>query len=224
MPLDESSSHYCIAIIGDVVQSRQIEDRPAAQESLRYFLGYLNTAYSADLLAPFRISRGDEVQALFRSAHSIPDLLWEPLVHFSHSIRFGIGLGELTTGLNADPRQTDGPAWWNARSALQNSVQTKRTGGVFMGFGDRDDIIFTAFATLLQHLRSQLTSRQLVVVSHLRSGEDMVGVAKRLRITKQAVSNIASAAGWRAYQEGESAWRRLLSDHDYSEQWTNAGV
>lgn len=224
MPLNETASPRCIAIIGDVVQSRRIADRPAAQDRLRHFLGYLNAAYRADLLAPFRISRGDEVQALLRRAHVIPDLLWEPLIHFSHPIRFGIGLGELTTGLNADPRQTDGPAWWNARSALQNSVQTKRTGGVLMGFGERDDTVLTALATLLQHLRSRLTSRQLTVVSQLRAGEDMVRVAHQLRVTKQAISSIASAAGWRAYQEGEGAWRTLLSGHDYSEQWNHAGV
>jgi hypothetical protein len=204
------------------VQSREIRDRSAAQDDLSDLLGYLNTALAPHLLAPFRISRGDEIQAIFSCAIVIPDLVWDALTHFAHPIRFGFGLGELSTRLGPDPRQTDGPAWWNARTAVQSSVQTRRTGGVLVGFGDPDDLALTAFATLLHHMRGRFTQRQLAVVSLLRSGLDMVGVAQHLKITKQAVSRIAGAAGWRAYQEGEIAWRKLLAGHDYSSEWNHA--
>lgn len=217
-----TASPLCIAVIGDIVQSRRIKDRLAAQDDLGYLLGYLNTALAPHLLAPFRISRGDEIQAIFGCAVVIPDLMWHALTHFAHPIRFGFGLGELSTRLGDDPRLTDGPAWWNARAAVQSSVQTKRTGGVLVGFGDPDDLALTAFATLLHHMRGRLTERQLAVVSLLRSGLDMVSVAQRLRITKQAVSRIAGAAGWRPYQEGETAWRALLAEHDYSSEWNHA--
>lgn len=216
------SSPRCIAVIGDVVQSRRIKDRSAAQDALYYLLGLLNHTFASDLLAPFRISRGDEIQAIFGCAVVIPDLVWEMKVQFAHPIRFGFGLGELSTKLGPDPRQTDGPAWWNARAALQNSVQTKRTGGVLGGFGDHEDLTLTAFATLLHHMRGRFTQRQLAVVSLLRSGLDMVTIAERLRVTKQAVSRIAGAAGWRAYQEGEIAWKTLLAEHDYSTEWNHA--
>ncbi|WP_420126972.1 SatD family protein [Longimicrobium sp.] len=209
-------------MIGDIVQSRRIKDRSAVQDDLHDLINDLNTTLAPHLLAPFRISRGDEIQAIFGRAVAIPDLMWHAMTHFAHPIRFGFGLGGLSTRLGDDPRQTDGPAWWNARDAVQSSVQTKRTGGVLVGFGDPDDLALTAFATVLNHMRGRLTERQLAVISLLRSGLDMVGVAQRLQITKQAVSRIAGAAGWRPYQEGEMAWRALLARHDYSSEWNHA--
>jgi len=219
-----NASPSCVAVIGDIVQSRRIKDRSAAQDDLGELVRHLNTVLAPHLLAPFQISRGDEIQAILGCAVVIPDLVWDTLTHFAHPIRFGFGLGQLNTELGPDPRQTDGPAWWNARAAIQSSVQTKRLGGVLVGFGDPDDLALTAFATLLQHMRGRFTQRQLAVVSLLRTGLDMVAVAQRLKITKQAISRVAGAAGWRSYQEGEIAWRALLAQHDYSNQWKHAGL
>jgi len=217
-----ATSVPCIAVIGDVVHSRQIRDRNAAQAELVSLLDSINDRFHTTLLAPFRISSGDEIQALFAAGHALPDLVWESFTDFAHPIRYGIGRGELNTELGPDPRLTDGPAWWNARSAIRLSVATKRTGGVFIGFGERQDITLTALGTLLQHVRSGLTKRQATVLSLLRSGGDMVRIAEQLKITRQAVSRTASSAGWRAYHEGEAAWKSLLSEYDYAELWSHA--
>lgn len=213
---------WCIAVIGDVVESRRIEQRATAQESLHELIEFLNKLLDDSILAPFSLSRGDEIQALVARADILPDVLWHTAARFRHSaIRFGFGLGELSTSLAPLPMETDGPAWWAARTAVKNAAATRRTGGVWQGFG-ADDQVLTAVGTLLGHIRGRLTPRQRAVVERLRSGADMVQVAEGLGITKQAVSSIVAAAGWRAYQEGEEAWRSLLSEYDYSNEWRNA--
>jgi hypothetical protein len=214
----------CIAVIGDVVESRKIKQREAAQQGLQELLAFLNAAFGKGVLAPFSLSRGDEIQALVVRADILPGVLWHAASRFRHSaIRFGFGLGHLATPLAPLPMQTDGPAWWAARKAVENAAATRRNGGVWRGFGTNDPVL-TAFGTLLDHIRGRLTQRQRAVVEQLRSGADMVQAAERLGITKQAVSGIVAAAGWRAYQEGENALRSLLSEYDYSEDWSHAGL
>lgn len=211
----------CIAVIGDVVESRRIEHRAEAQKRLQDLLSFLNGAFSNSLLAPFSLSRGDEIQALVLRGAIVPDVLWEVMIRFPHSpIRFGFGLGELSTPLSPLPMETDGPAWWAARKAVENAAATRRHGGVWQGFGNADRVL-TALGTLLAHMRGRLTLRQRGVLEQLRSGADMVQVAERLGISKQAVSGIVAAAGWRAYQEGEDAWRSLLGEYDYTDGWTH---
>lgn len=219
-----TSSRSCIAVIADVVESRRLEKRGAAQQSLQKLLAFLNEMHAESILSPFSLSRGDEIQALLVRADIVPDVLWEVAFRFPHAaIRFGFGLGELSTPLSAVPMQTDGPAWWSARTAVDNAAATRRNGGVWMGFGS-DDRVLTAFSTLLAHIRSRLTQRQRSVLELLRAGADMVQAADQLRITKQTVSSIVAAAGWRAYQEGEDALRSVLSAYDYTDRWAHARV
>jgi hypothetical protein len=209
-------------VIGDVVESRRIEQRATAQESLHDLLAFLNKVLDDSVLAPFSLSRGDEIQALVSRAEILPDVLWYTAARFRFSaVRFGFGLGELSTSLAPVPMATDGPAWWAARNAVTNAAVTRRIGGVWQGFGE-DDQVLTALGTLLVHIRSRLTPRQRAVIERLRSGADMVQVAEDLGISKQAVSTIVAAAGWRAYQEGEDAWKLLLREYDYSEAWRDA--
>jgi hypothetical protein len=219
-----SSQPSCIAVIADVVRSRRIRNRSAAQTDLEALVAYLNDALRPDLLATFHISRGDEIQALFARGAAIPDLVWEASSRFEHPIRFGVGLGTLNTGFGPDPRLTDGPAWWAARAALQSGIESRRNGGVFQGFGEKQDLVLTGLATVLSQLRDSLTRRQKAILSLLRAGNDMVRAAETLGITRQAVSDAARAAGWRAYEEGEAAWQALLDDYDYTDEWKRAGA
>lgn len=214
----------CIAVIGDVVNSRRMEQRATAQAHLQSLLAFLNDAFSESILAPFSLSRGDEIQALVLRAAILPDVLWEVSVRFPESpVRFGFGLGPLSTPLAPVPMETDGPAWWAAREAVESAAGTRRTGGVWKGFGN-DDKVLTALGTLLGHMRGRFTPRQRAVLEQLRFGGEMVQVAERLKISKQAVSGIVAAAGWRAYQEGEDAWRSLLIEYDYTDGWAHARV
>lgn len=212
----------CLAVIGDVVRSRRIRDRAASQADLEGFVAHLNDAFRPDLLTFVSISRGDEIQALFARGAAIPDVVWESSSRFEHPIRFGIGLGTLNTGFGLDPRLTDGPVWWAARAALQSGIESRRNGGVFRGFGEKQDLVLTGLASVLAQVRERLTKRQKAILSLLRAGNDMVRAAEMLGITRQAVSDAARAAGWRAYQDGEAGWRALLDDYDYTDEWKRA--
>jgi hypothetical protein len=56
-----------------------------------------------------------------------------------------------------------------------------------------------------------MSARQRDVVGYLRQGLTQMAIARKLRLTKQAISDHARAAGWDVYHEGEIAWREALA-------------
>lgn len=212
----------CIALIADIVSSRSLAgpDRNALQEKLSNLLAELDQRYSSTILSGFVITAGDEFQALLSKAQDLPSIIWDlerslrPI-----DLRIGIGCGTLDTPLRNPALGMDGPAWHLARDALNFAKSARSLGGVFRGFGDRDDEILSGFAILLRHLRERLSGRQFEVLELLRHQVTQRAVATELGITNQAISKQAKSAGWEAYRKGEGAWRTALGAFDYSLEW-----
>lgn len=215
----DTGGAICIALIADIVKSRQHGKRSVLQDHLKAVTLELNHKFGPALLAPVTMSRGDELQALLKRAEPIPDILWSISQRLGGTeIRFAFGLGALDTGLRALPTETDGPAWWHARAAIEHAAKTKRKGGVFRGFG-QDDPVLTALASLLDHIRHRMTAKQRAVAGMLRNGDGAADIAAKLGITRQAVYHHSRGAGWEPYSEGEAAWKALLRKYDWSAEW-----
>ncbi|MGA9192115.1 MAG: SatD family protein, partial [Anaerolineales bacterium] len=60
-----------LAIIGDVIRSRQVADRASLQARLAHALSRLNSDEPADLAARFVLTVGDEFQGLLASAERL---------------------------------------------------------------------------------------------------------------------------------------------------------
>ncbi|MDD4578242.1 MAG: SatD family protein [Anaerolineaceae bacterium] len=110
-----------IAIIGDIIKSRFIPDRRKTQEGLSAVLQQINQRYAGTLASRFTITLGDEFQGVLRDADGLLRILDEISFQLKPiNLRFGIGVGELTTRL--DPTTSigaDGPAYWKAREAIE---------------------------------------------------------------------------------------------------------
>lgn len=110
-----------VAVLGDLVASREAADRRALQRALEEALGTVNA--NVAVLQPLTPTVGDEFQGLFqRLDQGLAATLWGRLVLWPHSdVRFGVGVGDLAS-YDADraPYAQDGPAWWAAREALDH--------------------------------------------------------------------------------------------------------
>src|SRR2546421_2296049 len=123
-------SEPCLALIGDMVGSRELlpSRRPKIQERFREFIQYLNKKYAKDILAKFVITLGDEFQGLLLSATPVPDLMWDIDQRFSdRDLRVGVGFGVLTTPIQEEAINDDGPALYNARSEEHTSELQSRS-------------------------------------------------------------------------------------------------
>ena len=207
----------CIAVIGDIVSSRALTGgrRRELQARFAETMQDLNARFQDQVLARFVITTGDEFQGLLRGGSDLPDILWEVETRLAPvQIRFGIGRGTLDTPLTPDAIAMDGPVWHRARAALETAHRHERLGGRFRGFGVPTDDVLDGLAVLLHHQRSGWTDRQREVVTHLRRGETHERISQRLDVSRQAVTKHAKAAGWDAYEEGETALRALLARFD----------
>jgi hypothetical protein len=161
------------------------------------------------------ITLGDEFQGLLCSSLPIPDIIWDIEENFpDRTLRLGLGFGILHTPAPKVAINVDGPALYNARAAIEKAKSRMALGGVFLGFDNLDNILNGVGRQLWFH-RSKLTEKQRRIFKLLRRPLSQSDVAKKMKISRQAVSKQISSAGLQAYAECEEAWRTIL--HDYVE-------
>lgn len=112
-------------LIGDMIASSKLspQNREAVQEDLDSLLHALNRDQAYRFPRPKAlVTLGDEFQAVFVSLDDLLNALFRirlsiTSVHF----RFGIGVGKITTPIKDEALGMDGPAFWHARTALEES-------------------------------------------------------------------------------------------------------
>jgi hypothetical protein len=211
-----------IAVIGDIVASRRVPpgERSHLQRALDQLAATVNKRYHRAIAARFLVTLGDEFQGVLTQGEIIPDLIWDietslPTV----GVRLGIGLGALNPPFKPVALGMDGPAFHAARAAVELARKRRLPGGLFIGFGEVDDLVLNGLARLLHHERERLSKEQRTTLARLREGRSQAEIAQQLRITRQAVSLRAQGAGWEAFSEGERAWRAALHRFDSSAEW-----
>lgn len=208
-----STRDVYVAVIGDVVKSRQLASaaRRDLQRRIERSLQAVNRRFAAAIAAKFLITVGDEFQGLLRAPSVLPALIRELEMSLDDiDVRLGIGHGPIDTDLEDYAIGMDGPAWHRARTALERAEAERRFGGVFVGFGERADRILNAFARVLYYLRARMTAKQRQLLELFLQRDTQQAVADKAGVSKQAISKQARAAGWDAYREAETAWTWIL--------------
>jgi predicted transcriptional regulator len=58
-----------------------------------------------------------------------------------------------------------------------------------------------------------MTDQQRKIANYLRNGTSQTQAAKKLKITRQAVSRHVQSSGWQYYWEAETAWKTILKEY-----------
>lgn len=218
---DGTQEPRATALIVDLSGSRKLtrDRRRAVQAQLTDVLEELNTELHDALLSRFTVTLGDEFQGLLRQPAVITEILWR-LRRKLPSLRLwtGVGHGGLDTPLRERAIGMDGPAFHNARQAVERAREKGIHGGVFVGF-EPDDAVLTGLARLLDHHRHSFTDVQLEAIDRVRSGRLQSEVAEELDVSPQAISKRLKSAGWDVYATGEGALRQLLGRYDARREW-----
>jgi SatD family (SatD) len=221
---DSWQSHYptpaCIVVLGDIVRSRQLRERDATQIALRRLIQSLNERTAPVLIARFEIREGDGIRGVLSSGEPIADILWEVDTELPGArMRIGVGRGGLST-FGEFPDDLDGPAYYAARDAIGLAARKKIVGGVFLGFGEYDDVM-TTLAYSLADRRSDFTERQCRVVRMLLSGESKTRIAEEIGIKASSVHDIAQAAHWAAYSREHISLANVASKFEAVDAWAS---
>ena len=199
-----------IALIGDIIESKKIQDRAQVQQQLLRLMKELNWQYQDYLISPFTVTTGDEFQALFSPNSYMFQIIDQLSVAFSpYEIRFGIGVGEMVTEINKEQSiGSDGPAYWLAREAI-NHIHDKNDYGInhISVFLADEEVTWTVNAMLAacSFIQSKWTEVQYDVLKQLLT-EDIYDetfshkeMARSLGITPSAFNKRIKASGLKIY-------------------------
>lgn len=199
-----------IAIIGDIRKSKELQEREAVQIQLKEVLERINKKYSKELASDFMITLGDEFQGLLKDSTSVVQIIEEiELSLIPVKLRFGIGIGEIYTTINRDlPLGADGPAYYNARAAIEELKELEKKSKMHLSnisvHGDDKlfinyDLLNTIFS-LLYVIKEQWTQGQLKVIKELTMyNGNQVTIAKRLGIAQAGISKHLLKANYYTY-------------------------
>ena len=205
-----------LALIADVIDSKMVHERFDLQKQLEITLQKINGLFADYLASCFTLTLGDEFQALLKvdaPVFQIIDTLRSELT--PTQLRFGIGLGEIVTAI--DPLQSvgaDGPAYWNARAAI-NFVHQKNDYGntqIYFSSGkENQDFFVNALIASGEAIRSSWRDSQEEILLNLLKRSvysesfSQQDLAQSLSINPSALSKRLKSSSIRVYLRGRAA-------------------
>lgn len=202
-------------VLGDVVQSREIEDRTQFRTTLSEACDSVNDRFD-DVNAPFQLLKGvDELGAVLASVANIYEVvktLFDAL--YPHRLRVAVVLGEIDVGEETGVvSEMDGPAFHRTDSLLDQLEASELLFEMQTG-RDRFDLAVSDEINLLLARRQQWTDRQHEIISSYEQYENQYEVADQLGITQQAVSATLQQASWSMLRQVEERLHRVLEEYE----------
>lgn len=212
-----------IAIIGDIKKSKKITDRKSVQEKLRRVLEQVNKKYEKDISAKFMITLGDEFQGLLKGGENVLNIIQDiQMEMYPIIIRFGIGVGEITTNINAEMAiGADGPGYYMARSAIESLKQEelknrKQSADIKIKIAEEKNKIAEMLNTifsLMTVIQSNWTDRQREIIMDYRKYKgSQSDCAKRLGITQFSVQRGLNNGNYYAYKDAIDSVNDILGE------------
>lgn len=197
------ADRWAAALIGDVVGSRSAGDRRALHRGLTATLATIGTDLPSD--DPPAITAGDEFQGSYPTVGDALHAAFLIRVRLAGAIdvRFGIGWGTVQT-LDAATRAQDGPAWWQARAAIEAVEQhASRPGTRSARIGYRaapdgegpSELAIEAALMCRDQLMGLLGMRSQRILQGLVAGRTKADIAAAEDISPSAVSQRAQRDG-----------------------------
>ena len=180
-------------ITGDVIRSRKYNNiNKLLTESIN------NISYPDNMIVPFNISRGDEVQAVFKGHILFPQFIRQiryELVKLD--MRFGIGFGNINEiSNNMSSWNMNGPAFYYAREALEEIEKDDKFKTKFKSNNKIDEAINT-IQFLIDTLQAEWTDSQWEAIYYYEKMGTYKKAAKELNIAFQNVEKRCKAAKWK---------------------------
>lgn len=212
-----------IAIIGDLIDSKNITNRLSFQKDIKEILNIINEKYDKYIVSNFTLTLGDEFQAILEISSMIPRILDDLYISIDHDFRLGIGIGEIITDINPLLSiGSDGEAFWNARSRIEyvyTNNYNKKANVYFKGSSvKKDDLINTIFI-LTENLKNTWTKKQKDTFSLMLKNDiydenfNQKEFSKLINISESSLSKRLISGNIKQYLHGRKTLQRLLEDY-----------
>ena len=208
-----------IAVIADIVGSRRLSDRAAAQQVLEEAVARVE----GDLplaTQPLTPTVGDEQQGVYATlGDALTSLLMLQLaLPDGISFRFGIGIGQIRAIESAHGDLSDGPGWYAARDAIetvhsreQRAMPRMRTW--IVGAPGQDEVMQISIAASNAYLLARdelvgaMSERERRLTYGRLTGASQAELAEQEGVSQPSVSKSLRRAGAAALIEGVAQLR-----------------
>jgi len=211
-PAEENGMSNNCVIIGDVKQSRKLDNWETIFTELTRTLTGINRRFSDDIVATFSPTVGDEFQGAISTPEKAFDIYTIMRSELQLDIYFGIGIGGIEKPLDKEMGMR-GSGFYRAREALAVCKKEKRN--VFVKSSDTPnptDTILNTVLWLIEALENSWTKRQREVVNYYRVHPNYTyeQLSKHFGFSKQAASQFLKATSWEIIAEGDRLVKELL--------------
>lgn len=199
-----------VGIIADIVGSRDLTDRTAAQGAIMN--AFEQAEASVATIRQAWATVGDEFQLIAATWQDALRITLRVQVFLPEDLRlrFGIGVGQINTvdDGSTGPIQ-DGTAWWNARQAIETiEEQQQRREEILTGFLAEDSELTTAVTTQLvmrDHIVARMKARERRLLAALLTGATQQDAARAEKVSQAAVSQALHRSGAMALLDADAA-------------------
>lgn len=208
-----------IAVLADIVGSRRLDDRTAAQHILDSTIAAVE-AEAPLAVRPLTPTVGDEQQGVYRDlGEALTSLLMIQLrLPDGIAFRFGIGVGEVRAVDSVHGELADGPGWYAARAAIETVHDREgravpRTRTWIVGAPGQDEVMETtiaasnAYLLVRDELVGAMSERERRLTYGRLIGRSQQELAAEEGISQPSVSKSLKRAGTAAIIEGVAALR-----------------
>lgn len=208
-----------IAVLADIVGSRKLHDRSAAQrildDTIRRVEGDLPLAHQ-----PLTPTVGDEQQGVYLALEDamVSLLMIQLALPDGIAFRFGIGVGDVRAVDSVHGELADGPGWYAARAAIETvhareGRTVPRTRTWIVGAPGQDEVMDSviaasnAYLLVRDELVGAMNERERRLTYGRLIGRSQHELAAEEGISQPSVSKSLRSAGSAALIEGVAALR-----------------
>lgn len=205
-----------IALIGDIIKSRSINNRNEIQLKLEDIFARVNAKYEHCIVSKFLVTIGDEFQGLLKPsapAYEIIGTIVESL--YPIQVRFGLGLGMITTPIKEMALGMDGPAFYLARESLKVAHEKKGHAIVFKSESpdkvpeDAINMMFGALAVIKKLWPESFWE----ILPYLRMEKKQNEIASLIGVTQPYISKLMKSVYWKEVKALEEQLARFLKTY-----------
>ncbi len=212
-----------LAMIGDIKDSRKLDNRRYVQKKLELVLEEINEEYAKDISSRFLITLGDEFQGLMCNGANAMNIISKiERIMYPVRIRFGVGVGEITTEIKKEMSiGADGPGYYNARRAieyLKDNEKRKQINAADVrlevdSINQETTIMINTILSLMTMLKESWSDRQRQIIFDMLEHQDsQLKVAERLDIKQPAVQKSLAKGKYYAYKNALDTIGKALEE------------
>ncbi|MFO7814485.1 MAG: SatD family protein [Halanaerobiales bacterium] len=184
-------SNNSIVVIGDIIESKKINNRKNVQNKLAELLDNINQDYQKYIESPFKITLGDEFYGVLNNFYPVIDILQILEVEFKEiDFRFGIGQGKFNDN-------NQGIAYEKALKAVK-IVKNKKFNIHLISTNNNN---YFQIISLILHLYfsifNKFTFNQKYIIHSLNRGKKQQEIAADLGSSQSSVSQSLSNINWK---------------------------